>query len=154
MDTDRRPRLRRSARLRRVLLRRLLAILPVQNYRVIFFLDSRPSAARRIILNGPHPHLHVLSGPSVPNRPRFMRMDLSRPFNVVQSVLLPIARAPSAFPQWIRYTSVSRWDRPFGDVRGVLLMGMIVDSSVETLMRQNPTRAMSLILYIAHYFLY
>ncbi|XP_017009835.2 uncharacterized protein [Drosophila takahashii] len=141
---------------------------PPERARVLFFLDARPASSRRRTTRRSMGHLHILSGPAFANRTLFLPMDLSSPFSMVQSVLLPGPRpltpAP-AYPQRIRYSSVSRWDPPFlrqfqgrnleygHEVRGVLLLALIVNPSLENLMRLNPTRGMSLLLDIAAYFL-
>ncbi|KAH8349711.1 hypothetical protein KR084_004721 [Drosophila pseudotakahashii] len=157
---------RRSERIRILRSRmRSFGICPrPDNSRVLFFLDARHSSHRRTTRR-PVALLHILSGPACADRTIFMPMDLSNPISMVQSVLLPGPMPAPGYPQRIRYTSISRWDPPYlrqsrgrnleygRDVRGVLLMAVFVNPTLEIIMRLNPTRGMSLLLDIAAYFL-
>ncbi|EDW93288.1 uncharacterized protein LOC6532839 [Drosophila yakuba] len=130
--------------------------------RMLLFLDTRFASEDVRNSNRVMPDIHIFSGPVVQNLRPFVPVNLSNENSWVYSVLLqePIVRP--APPGRIRYTAVSRWSPPTRmgrnvifpeDIRGLILMAMIVNPEIDTLMNIDPIKAMSLMLNIALYFL-
>ncbi|XP_043649590.1 uncharacterized protein LOC122617702 [Drosophila teissieri] len=135
-------------------------------HRMLLFLDTR-FASEDIRTSGRvMPDIHIFSGPLVESLRYgpFLPVNLSKEHSWAYSVLMqqPIVRP--AHPGRIRYTAVPQWSPPTRlglgrnvifpeDILGLILMAMIVNPEIDTLMRLDPIKAMSLLLRIANYFL-
>eukprot|EP00099_Drosophila_melanogaster_P005703 NP_001246605.1 uncharacterized protein Dmel_CG43098 [Drosophila melanogaster] len=135
--------------------------------RIILILDSRFIPEELTTANRVRPDIHIFSGPAIPNLlgGSFMPLNLSNANSWVYSVLLQSPIVRPAYPRRVRYTSVSQWSPPMRtrmgrneifpeDIGGEILTAMMVNPELDTLMRLDPIKAMSLILRIANYFLH
>ncbi|XP_032574545.1 uncharacterized protein LOC116801085 [Drosophila sechellia] len=135
--------------------------------RIILILDSRFIPEELRTPNRVIPDIYIFSGPALPNLSSgpFMPLNLSNENSWVYSVLLQSPIVRPAYPRRVRYTAVPKWSPSIRtrmgrnevlpeDIGGLILMAMIVNPELDTLMRLDPIKAMSLILRIANYFLH
>ncbi|KAI8039353.1 uncharacterized protein LOC128259309 [Drosophila gunungcola] len=156
---------RRSERIRRIQLERSMAREANPNpagqgTRALFVVANfspppRQRRSRRFV-----PQLEIISDPEHTNRTIFMPLHLSNRRNrnqMIRSVLLPVPENPPSVPQRVRYISVANWsfnNNTTLENRGVLLMVMLVDPSLDTEMRRHRSIVISTIQRIAAYFLF
>uniref|UniRef100_A0A6P4E8S0 Uncharacterized protein LOC108041119 n=1 Tax=Drosophila rhopaloa TaxID=1041015 RepID=A0A6P4E8S0_DRORH len=150
--------IRRSERIRRIQIQRSRALnanFAGQTDRAVFFLSTLSPPLLR-------PRITILCGRAELDRSHFMPLRSPHRRNadtMLQSVHL--VAQPGAVPPLsdrVQYVTMAR-DIPWRNIRqedlnGEVLLVMIVDSSLEILMRHHPARALSILLRCAAYFLY
>ncbi|XP_043649419.1 uncharacterized protein LOC122617573 [Drosophila teissieri] len=156
-------RIRRNEPISRDEVQRLLRNPSNKPHRMLLFLDTRFASEDMRTPGRVMPDIHIFSGPLVENlRPG--PFVPSREHSWVYSGLMQQPIVSPAHPGRVRYTAVPQWSPPTrlglgrnvtfpDDILDLILIVMVVNPEIDTLMRLDPIKAMSLLLRIANYFL-